>query len=430
MLFGFSDMVNQRWEEPIPKTKPFCISKRVVWEAYRRVKANQGAAGVDGQSIKDFEVHLKDNLYKIWNRMSSGSYFPLPVRTVDIPKSNGRSRRLGIPSVSDRVAQMVVKMYLEPKVEPNFHPDSYGYISGKSALDAVSVTRKRCWWYDWVIDLDIQGFFDNIDHVLMMHAVKKHISSKWVLLYIERWLKSPAQLEDGSLIGRNKGTPQGGVISPLLANIFLHHVFDEWMRVSYPKLLFARYADDIIVHCRTKAQAKVILKAIEMRLLRCKMQLHPEKTKIVYCKDTKRPESYQHESFDFLGYTFRSRLCKGRSCFVGFTPAVSQSAIKAMSSSIRGWKLRLWSFASLEEVAKQINPVIRGWLNYYGKFYRSALYPILRQIQNAMVRWAMRKYKKLKAHWRRATHWLGRIARRDPRLFVSWEFGFRPSVGQ
>jgi len=251
-----------------------------------------------------------------------------------------------------------------------------------------------------------------------------------MLLYIKRWLKAPAQLEDGSLIGRNKGTPQGGVISPLLANIFLHHVFDEWMRVSYPKLLFSRYADDIIVHCRTKAQAKVILKAIERRLARCKLQLHPEKTKIVYCKDTKRPESYQHESFDFLGYTFRSRLCKGRSCFVGFTPAVSQSAIKAMSSTIRGWKLRLWSFASLEEVARQINPVIRGWLNYYGKFYRSALYPILRQIQNALVRWAMRKYKKLKGHWRRATHWLGRIARRDPRLFASWGFGFRPSVGQ
>jgi RNA-directed DNA polymerase len=245
VLFGFSEMVNQRCEEPITKTKPFCISKQVVWEAYRRVKANQGAAGVDGQSIKDFEVHLKDNQYKIWNRMSSGSYFPPPVRTVDIPKSDGRSRRLGIPSVSDRVAQMVVKMYLEPKVEPIFHPDSYGYISGKSALDAVSVTRKRCWWYDWVIDLDVQGFFDNIDHALMMHAVKKHISSKWMLLYIERWLKAPAQLEDGSLIGRNKGTPQGGVISPLLANIFLHHVFDEWMRVSYPKLLFSRYADEL-----------------------------------------------------------------------------------------------------------------------------------------------------------------------------------------
>ena len=214
MLSGLSDMVNQRWEEPVTETKPFSISKRVVWDAYRRVKANQGSAGVDGQSIKDFEVGLKDNLYKIWNRMSSGSYFPPPVRTVEIPKSDGRSRRLGIPTVSDRVAQMVVKMYLEPKVEPLFHADCYGYRLGKSALDAVGVVRKRCWRYDWVIDLDIQGFFDEIDHKLMLHAVRKHTDSKWILLYIERWLKAPAQLEDGSQIEREQGTPQGGVATP------------------------------------------------------------------------------------------------------------------------------------------------------------------------------------------------------------------------
>jgi RNA-directed DNA polymerase len=281
VLSGFSDAVNQRWEEPITKTKPFSISKQVVWEAYGRVRANQGAAGVDGQSIKDFEVDLKDNLYKIWNRMSSGSYFPPPVRTVDIPKRDGRSRRLGIPAVSDRVAQMVVKMYLEPEVDPLFHPDSYGYISGRSALDAVGMVRQRCWWYNWVIDLDIKGFFDNIDHELMLHAVRKHTVIKWMLLYIERWLKAPAQLEDGSLIEREKGTPQGGIISPILTNIFLHHAFDEWMRTNHPSTPFARYADD------------------------SKLQLHPEKTKIVYCKDAKRPGSYEHESFDFLGYSFR-----------------------------------------------------------------------------------------------------------------------------
>jgi RNA-directed DNA polymerase len=430
VLSGFSDAVNQRWEEPITKTKPFSISKQVVWEAYRRVKANKGAAGVDGQSIKDFEVDLKDNLYKIWNRMCSGSYFPPPVRTVDIPKSDGRSRRLGIPAVSDRVAQMVVKMYLEPEVEPIFHPDSYGYISGRSALDAVGVVRKRCWWYDWVIDLDIKGFFDNIDHELMLYAVKKHTDSKWTLLYIERWLKAPAQLADGSLIEREQGTPQGGVVSPLLANIFLHHVFDEWMRVNHPSVLFARYADDIVVHCRSESQAQVMLRAIELRLARCKLKLHPQKTKIVYCKDAKRPGSYKHESFDFLGYGFRLRSCKGRTYFVGFTPAASKSAIKAMSATIRGWKLQLWSSSSLEDIAKRINPVIRGWLNYYGRYYRSALYPILRQIQNALVRWAMRKYKRLRGHWHKATHWLGRIARREPRLFASWGFGFRPSAGQ
>jgi RNA-directed DNA polymerase len=430
VLSGFSDAVNQRWEEPITKTKPFSICKQVVWEAYRRVKANRGAAGVDGQSIKDFEVDLKDNLYKIWNRMSSGSYFPPPVRAVDIPKSDGRSRRLGIPAVSDRVAQMVVKMYLEPDVEPIFHPDSYGYISGRSALDAVGVVRKRCWWYNWVIDLDIKGFFDNIDHGLTLHAVRKHTDSKWVLLYIERWLTAPAQLEDGNLTEREKGTPQGGVISPLLANIFLHHAFDEWMRIKHPIAPFARYADDIIVHCRTEAQAQVMLSVIERRLARCKLQLHPEKTKIVYCKDAKRPGNYEHESFDFLGYSFRPRSCKGRSYFVGFTPAVSKSAIKAMSATIRGWKLQLWSSSSLEDIARQINPVIRGWLNYYGRYYRTAMYPILRQLQYALVRWAMRKYKRLRGHWLKATHWLGRIARREPRLIAAWQFGFRPSAGQ
>ena len=423
MLSGFSNTVNQRREEPISKTKPFSISKQVVWEAYRRVKANQGAAGVDGQSIKDFEVGLKDNLYKIWNRMSSGSYFPPPVRTVEIAKSDGRLRRLGIPTVSDRVAQMVVKMYLEPDVEPNFHPDCYGYIRGRSALDAVGVVRKRCWRYNWVIDLDIMGFFDNIDHDLMLHAVKKHTASKWMLLYIERWLKAPAQLENGSLVERKMGTPQGGVISPLLANIFLHHAFDEWMRLDHPSTRFARYADDIIVHCRSEVQAQFMLRAIKRRLARCKLQSHPDKTKIVYCKDDRRPGNYDHESFDFLGYSFRPRGCKGHNYFVGFTPAVSKSAIKAMSDRIRGWKLQLWSSSSLEDIARRINPVLRGWLNYYGRYYKSAMRPIHRQLQHALARWAMRKYKRLKGHWLRAIHWVNRIMRRDRKLFVSWEFG-------
>jgi len=413
----------REWEEPISKTKPFSISKQVVWEAYRRVKANQGAAGVDGQSIKDFEADLKDNLYKIWNRMCSGSYFPPPVRTVRIAKSDGRQRKLGIPTVSDRVAQMVVKMYLEPDVEPNFHPDSYGYIRGRSALDAVGVVRKRCWKYNWVIDLDIKGFFDHIDHDLMLRAVKKHTTSKWMLLYIERWLKAPAQLENGSLVERKIGTPQGGVISPLLANIFLHHAFDEWMRLDHPSIRFARYADDIIVHCRTEAQAQFMLRAIKRRLACCKLQLHPDKTKIVYCKDDRRPGNYDHESFDFLGYSFRPRGCKGHNYFVGFTPAVSKSAIKAMSDRIRGWKLQLWSSSSLEDIARRINPVVRGWLNYYGRYYKSAMRPIHRQLQHALARWAMRKYKRLKGHWLRAIHWVNRIMRRDRKLFVSWEYG-------
>src|SRR5499425_458973 len=252
------------------EAKPFCISKKEVWEAYKRVKANKGAAGVDEQSIADFEKRLKSNLYKIWNRMSSGSYFPPPVRTVKIPKANGGERRLGIPTVSDRIAQMVVKSRLEPEVDPLFHPDSYGYRPGKSALDAVGQARQRCWRYDWIIDLDIKGFFDNIPQDLLLRAVKKHAKEQWVVLYIERWLKAQVQEEDGTLVSREKGTPQGGVISPLLANLFLHYAFDEWMKRSYPHLPFERYADDVIVHCRTEREAQKVRAAIAVRLQECR----------------------------------------------------------------------------------------------------------------------------------------------------------------
>ncbi|MCA1617697.1 MAG: group II intron reverse transcriptase/maturase, partial [Acidobacteria bacterium] len=248
------------------KTKPYSISKKVVWEAYLRVKANDGAAGIDDESVADFERDLKNNLYKIWNRMSSGTYFPPPVRTVSIPKSNGGERKLGIPTVGDRVAQMVVKLYLEPEVEPHFHPDSYGYRPAKSAVDAVETARKRCWRYDWCIDLDIKGFFDNLDHSLIMRAVKKHTNVAWVLLYIERWLKAPIQLEDGTLEERDRGTPQGSVVSPLLANTFMHHAFDEWMRGEFPHVPFERYADDVLVHCASEKQAKFVLAAIQKRL--------------------------------------------------------------------------------------------------------------------------------------------------------------------
>jgi RNA-directed DNA polymerase len=296
----------------LSKAKPFSISKRVVFEAYKRVKANKGAAGVDEESIEEFERDLKGNLYKIWNRMSSGSYFPPPVRAVDISKKDGGQRRLGVPTVSDRIAQTVTKMYFEPEVEPYFHTDSYGYRPGRSAIEAVGVARKRCWHYAWVLDLDIKGFFDNIDHALMMRAVRKHTKCKWLLLYIHRWLKAPVQLEDGSLVIRGKGSPQGSVISPLLANLFLHYAFDEWMKRSYDAIPFERYADDIIVHCISEKQARFIKAMIEKRLLGCKLELHPKKTKLVYCKDDQRRGNYPEQKFDFLGYTFRPRLAKTR----------------------------------------------------------------------------------------------------------------------
>lgn len=407
------------------EAKPFCISKIEVWDAYQRVKANKGAAGVDEQSIEDFEKALKQNLYKVWNRMSSGSYFPPPVRTVRIPKKNGGERKLGIPTVTDRVAQQVVKARLEPELEPLMHADSYGYRPGKSALDAVGQARERCWRYDWVIDLDIKGFFDNLDHDLLMRAVKKHAKQRWIVLYIERWLKAPAQEEDGRLIPRERGTPQGGVISPLLANLFLHYGLDRWLSANYPLVLFERYADDVIVHRRTEKQAQEMRQVIADRLRVCGLELHPEKTKIIYCKDDLRKKTYPNEKFDFLGYTFRpreSRTRKGR-FFINFSPGVSNKSAKAIRDTIRSWKLQRRSGAAIEDLAREYNPIIRGWLQYYGRYYRTALYPTMHELDRDLALWAKRKYKTLRRHLRRAKHWIARIKRRVPALFAHWQMG-------
>ena len=405
------------------KAKSFCISKWEVWEAYKRVKANQGAAGVDGQSIAVFEEALKDNLFKIWNRMSSGSYLPPPVRRVDIPKDNGGTRPLGIPTVADRVAQMVAKRYLEPMMEEYFYPDSYGYRPKKSAIEAVGVARQRCWRYDWVLDLDIKGFFDSIDHELLMRAVRKHTDCKWVHLYIERWLKVPAQLEDGSLVHRDKGTPQGGVISPWLANLFLHYAFDTWMQRRYPRIPFERYADDGICHCRSRSEAEGLRVAIEQRFSECGLELNVQKTKIVYCRDTNRQEDYPEQNFDFLGYTFRPRLAKERSgkFFVSFIPAISDKAAKSIRDTMRQWKLHRRTDKSLDELARTFNQVIKGWINYYGSFYRSALYRTFQPLNNILAQWATRKYKSLKRHKRRACQWLQSIMYRQPKLFAHWQ---------
>jgi len=409
------------------EAKPFCISKWEVWEAYKRVKGNKGAAGVEEQSIEDFEKRLKKNLYKIWNRMSSGSYLPPPVRTVKIPKANGGERKLGIPTVSDRIAQQVVKSRLEPEVDRRFHADSYGYRPGKSALDAVGQARERCWRDDWVVDLDIKGFFDNLDQTLLMRAVKKHAKDRWLVLYIERWLKAPVQEEDGKLIPREKGTPQGGVISPLLANLFLHYGLDRWLQAKYPKVVFERFADDAIVHCRTEGEALAIRKAIAERLQNCGLELHPEKTIIVYCKDDDRQRTYPNEKFDFLGYTFRPRRSKNRKGkhFINFSAAVSDKAAQAMRDTIRGWNLPQRSDKAIDDLSRMFNPIVRGWLLYYGRYYRSALYSPMRQLDRDLALWAKRKYKKLHNHLRRATHWIACISRRTPALFAHWQMGVR-----
>jgi len=404
------------------QAKPFPITKRQVWEAYKRVKANQGGAGVDAQSLAEFAEDLENNLYKLWNRLASGSWMPPPVKRVEIPKADGGVRGLGVPTVADRIAQTVVKQALEPELEKLFHPDSYGYRPGKSAHQAIGQARKRCWRYDWVVDLDIKGFFDTIDWDLMMRAVRHHTQENWVLLYIERWLCAEVQMPDGSRQARERGTPQGGVVSPLLANLFLHYTFDAWMQRTYPQIPFERYADDALCHCRTKEEAEDLKAALERRFAECRLELHPEKTKIVYCKDDDRRLEYPCTRFDFLGYTFRPRRSKNRwgKYFINFSPAISNQAAKAIRQEVRSWRLQLRSDKDLDDLARMFNAVIRGWVNYYGAFYKSALYPTLQHIDRKLARWATRKFKRLRRHRRRAEQWLRRIARRQPGLFAHW----------
>jgi group II intron reverse transcriptase/maturase len=412
------------------ETKPYEISRQAVYAAYERVKANKGSHGVDEQSIEDFEKNLKGNLYKIWNRMSSGSYFPKPVKAVSIPKKNGGTRLLGIPTVEDRIAQMTAKLYFEPAVEPMFHDDSYGYRPGKSAIDAVSMTRRRCWHRDWVLEYDIKGLFDNIRHDYLLEMVRRHTPHKWILLYVERWLRTPFQLEDGTLQPRTSGTPQGGVISPVLANLFLHYAFDGFMAKEYPKAWWERYADDGVLHCKTYQQAIYMQSVLRERFRLFGLELHEEKTRIVYCKDADRREEHHEISFDFLGYTFRPRLAKNKhgNIFLNFLPAMSDKAIKVMKEEVRSWKLQLKVSKNLNDLAGMFNSHIRGWINYYGHFYKSELIYSLRYINQCLIKWVRRKYKRLK-HRRRAEYWLGRIAQRDKNLFAHWRYGVLPTAG-
>ncbi len=406
--------------------KPFVIDKWQVYEAYKEVKANAGSAGIDGQTIEAFEQDLKGNLYKIWNRMSSGSYFPPPVKAVAIPKKAGGERILGVPTVADRVAQMVVKQKIEPEIERCFLPDSYGYRPGKSALDAVGVTRERCWKYDWVLEFDIKGLFDNIDHSLLQRALKKHVECKWALLYIERWLTAPMQLVDGTRLERTRGTPQGGIVSPVLSNLFLHYAFDRWIKRMYPQLHWCRYADDGLVHCRTEQEAQQLKAALQARFEECGLEMHPTKTHIIYCKDGKRKGTYPNTKFDFLGYTFRAREVKNRkdnSRFVSFTPAVSAAAQKAMRQTTRSKGYRNRTELSLAGIARLHNPILRGWLEYYGKYCRSAMNTVWRHFNKTLVEWAMAKYRKLKDHKIRASQFIEDIAMRQPHLFVHWQQG-------
>lgn len=410
-------------------TKPFTIDKHLIMNAWKRVKENKGSAGIDNVSTEEFERNLGKNLYKLWNRMSSGSYFPEAVKLVDIPKSSGGTRPLGIPTVGDRIAQMSVVLLIENRLESIFHTDSYGYRPNRSAHDAIGKARERCWHYNWVLDMDISKFFDTIDHDLLMKAVELHVQEKWILLYIRRWLKVPYATSTGERIERKMGVPQGAVIGPVLANLYLHYTFDKWMSLYHPTIPFERYADDTICHCNSLEEAQTVKMSIMERFAACKLQLNEEKTRIVYCKDGKRRGEYEEIAFDFLGYTFQPRAQRNKQgqVFMGYLPAISRKSKKRIMEKVRDWRLTRWVHLKLSDIAVEINAEVRGWMNYYGKFYGSQLKAFLQCINLRLARWAERKYKRFRRKPKDAYKWLVKVASKNPTLFYHWQYGVKPN---
>lgn len=400
--------------------KLFDISKAQVWDAWVKVKGNQGSSGVDGVSIAAFEKDLRNNLYQVWNRMASGTYFPPAVKAVAIPKAGG-TRILGVPTVGDRVAQTVVAAHLSARVEQVFHPDSYGYRPGRSAHQAIERCRERCWKRDWVVEFDIRTFFDSVPWDKVVDAVQAHTDARWVVLYVKRWLAAGLQSPDGSVRERERGTAQGSAVSPVLANLFLHYAFDLWLGREFPHAQFERYADDAVVHCESLREAEQILAALRARMAEVGLELHPDKTGIVYCKDSNRRGGFEHTQFTFLGFTFRPRSAKnGRGVsFTAFLPAISRKALKRLSETVRSWRMHRRTGSSSTELAAWINPVVRGWMAYYGRYYRSALYPLLHRINAYLLRWSRAKYKRLRP-WKKAVRALSEAAVLRPKYFAHW----------
>jgi len=409
------------------KTKSLPITKEMVWEAYLQVKRKGKSAGVDDLSMSQYDLQRHRHLYKVWNRLASGSYFPPPVLQVEIPKKNGSIRQLGIPTISDRVAQTVIRNQIEERIETIFHPQSYGYRPKRSAHQALEQVRNNCWKYNWVIDLDIKNFFDDIDHNKLLKALGKHVEEKWVLRYIERWLKAPLQTQKGEVIARTKGTPQGGVISPLLANLFLHYTLDVWLGRLDSSIEFVRYADDIIIHCQTQSQAGQILQKIKERVEYCGLTLHPDKTKIVYCKDFKRQQKYGKVQFDFLGYTFQPRTSKSKKTgrlFLGFDCAISIQSRSRIFEQIRKMEIPRMRCDSIVGIAYHLNPKLRGWIRYFGKYRGYSLSKVFYILRIKLVRWARYRYKRYRNNLTKAYKWLDRVRKQYPSLFYHWYVGY------
>jgi len=412
------------WNE----TKSIPISRAMVWAAYKKVRANQGGPGVDTIDMDEFDADRSKHLYKLWNRMSSGSYFPPPVKETEILKQDGKVRKLGVPTISDRVGQMVIKDLIESRLEKIFSNNSYAYRPNKDAHQALTFVRINCRKTDWVIDLDIKGFFDNIDHNKMMRAIEKHVTEKWILLYIKRWLTAPVLTKSGDLVERQgKGTPQGGVISPLLANLFLHYALDMWLEQTDKTVKYARYADDVIIHCVSKTHAEQMLKRIEERMAACNLELHPDKTKLVYCRDYRRTGTHPQVKFDFLGYSFQPRPSKSKQTgkmFLGYDCAVSIRSRKQMADKLEELKIESMSYKSIVGIAQQLNPIIRGWIQYYGLFKSYELSKVFRLLRSRLIRWVRKRYKRYKTSLRRAFKWLDNVRKQYPNLFYHWQLGF------
>jgi len=421
-----------RDSERVFTTLAHLIDEDFLREAYRHT-SKSSAPGIDGVTAEAYAEHLDEHLRDLYERLRSGRYQAAPVERVWIEKEDGSQRPIGKPAFEDKIVQRAVAMLLEAIYEQDFLDCSYGFRPDRSPHAALHELRERCIneGIGWIVDADVSGYFDSIDRTRLREVLRKRVNDGSILRLIGKWLRAGV-MEDGVLTHPETGVVQGGVISPVLANLFLHYAFDAWMQREQPSIPFERYADDIIAHCQSEAQARWLQGRITTRLAQCQLELHLDKTHIVYCKDADRRGPFSHTSCDFLGYTFRPRRSKNRwgKYFVNFSPAVSARATKTMRQTIRSWRLHLRSDKTLDDLSRMFNPILRGWVQYYGQYYKSALYPTFQVLDRILVKWAMRKFKKLKGHQRRATHWLGRIARRQPRLFVHWQMGVRPAAGR